>query len=262
MALVAMASAKGSPGVSVTAATLAGLWSRRCVVADLDPLGSDVLLRFRDEVGGPLDTERGLLSLAAAVRRGGHSTVDPHLQRTEHGLEVLAGVTSATQVRGLGAAWPNIVNALHTMPGTDVLADCGRLSPGSPALTAVERADALVMVTRPSLEQVAHLRERLLGLREPLRMGHLDGIPVGVLTVAEPRDTRSAAEIEQLLRSSGLSVTSLGTIALDENAASAVSAGGGRALRRSLLLRSARDVADRLGVLLAQKPRFAEPQEV
>ncbi len=36
------------------------------------------------------------------------------------------------------------------------------------------------------MEDVAHLRERLRGLNDSLRLGHLDGTPVGIVTVTEP----------------------------------------------------------------------------
>jgi hypothetical protein len=251
MALVALGSAKGSPGVSVTAAALSAMWPRRCVVADLDPLGSDVALRYRGPDDHPLDTETGLLSLAVAVRRGEHTSVEGHLQTTATGMETLVGVSSPSQVTGLGATWPHVASSLRGLPDADVLADCGRIAPGTPTLPVIERADALVMVTRSTLEEVAHLRERLTGLQDTLRLGHLDGTPVGVIVVADARDGQSPGDTEQLLRSSGLPVVSLGLVALDERAATVIRTGSGRSIRRSLLARSLTDVSARLDGLLS-----------
>jgi MinD-like ATPase involved in chromosome partitioning or flagellar assembly len=250
MALVAIASAKGAPGVSVTAAALAAMWPRRCVLADLDPLGSDVALRYRDSHHQPLDTETGVLSLAVAVRRGELSSVEEHLQTTSTGMEALVGFSSPGQVTGVGAVWPHIASSLRSLPDADVIADCGRVAPGAPTLPVIERADVLVMVTRSTLEEVAHLRERLVGLRETLRLGHLDGTPVGVVVVTDPRDTQSAGDTERLLQSSGVPVVSLGAVADDSRAAEVVRTGSDRSIRRSLLLRSIHDVAGRLDGLL------------
>ena len=66
MALVAFASAKGSPGASTAALAVAALWPRDVLLADCDPAGGDVALRMPDPDGAPLDPDRGLVSLAAA----------------------------------------------------------------------------------------------------------------------------------------------------------------------------------------------------
>ena len=89
MALIAFASAKGSPGVSVTIAGLAQLWPRPAVVADLDPAGGDTGLRYRAENGDPLNPSTGLLSLGAAVRSGQRANLEDHLQTTAGGMRTL-----------------------------------------------------------------------------------------------------------------------------------------------------------------------------
>ena len=94
MALIAFASAKGSPGVSVTVAGLAQLWPDRAVVADLDPAGGDTGLRYRTENGDPLNPSTGLLSLGAAVRSGQAAALEDHLQTTAGGMRTLVGVTT------------------------------------------------------------------------------------------------------------------------------------------------------------------------
>src|SRR5918994_1059606 len=65
MAYVAFASAKASPGVTTAIAALAATWpaERDLVVAELDPAGGDLVVRF------DLAAEPGLVSLAAAGRR-------------------------------------------------------------------------------------------------------------------------------------------------------------------------------------------------
>lgn len=249
MALVALASAKGSPGVSVAVAGLAAVWPRRAVVADLDPAGGDVALRYRAADGAPLDPDTGLLSLAVAVRRGGTAALDEHLQRTAGGLEALVGVGSPSQVQGLGSAWPSVAATLRSLPDGDVLADCGRLTPGSPVLPVVERADALVLLTGSTLEAVAHLRDRLAGLKDPLHLGAVDGVPVGVAVRTSARDSRSVEDTVRLLASGGLPVTPLGVVAEDPRAADALRTESGRSVRRSVLVRSLHDLAGNLDTM-------------
>ena len=41
MPLIVVASDKGSPGVTTTAITLAAVWPRRALLAELDPSGGD-----------------------------------------------------------------------------------------------------------------------------------------------------------------------------------------------------------------------------
>ena len=70
MALITVASAKGSPGVTTTSLAMGALWPRQVLVAECDAAGADIPLRMSAEDGGVLDAERGLLSLAAAGRKG------------------------------------------------------------------------------------------------------------------------------------------------------------------------------------------------
>lgn len=248
MSLIAFASAKGSPGVTETVTGLAGVWPTEAVVADLDPVGGDIGLRLRRHDGAPLDHDHGLLSLGAAVRGGQTAHLDDHLQATDGGLNALVGVTSPGQVLGLGAAWPHVGTALATA-GTDVLADCGRINPGTPVAPVVERASALVFVVRSDVAALAHLRERLLWLSEPLRIGRVDGVPAGVLLVGDPRDSRSADDLERLLASAGLEVPVLGTVAHDAKTVRVLRTASTRVVRRSMFVRSLADVAPRVQAL-------------
>ena len=105
--LVAVASAKGSPGVTTTARVLASVWPDEVLLADLDPAGGDVALLGRAPGGRVLDPDRGLLSLAADARRGlGADAVGHHVQQLEGGLDVLCGVSGPDQVTGIGPVWP------------------------------------------------------------------------------------------------------------------------------------------------------------
>jgi MinD-like ATPase involved in chromosome partitioning or flagellar assembly len=259
MALIAFASAKGSPGVSVTVAGLAQLWPRRVVVADLDPAGGDTGLRYRADNGDPLNPSTGLLSLGAAVRSGQTAALEDHLQTTAGGMHTLVGVNAPGQVLGLGPAWQHIALTLRHSSEYDVLADCGRLTPGSPAMAIIDQADAVVMISRGELEDVAHLRERLRGLQSSLHLGSIDATPTGIAMVTAANDTRGLSDAEQLLASAGLPVRALGIIAEDRKAADALRTESGRNIRRSVLVRSLHDLTGRLHDLTTLTGRVRQP---
>jgi len=70
MALIAIASDKGAPGVTTAALALAAVWPRPVLLAECDPAGGDLVYRFPAVGGGRLDPRRGVLSLAVVARRG------------------------------------------------------------------------------------------------------------------------------------------------------------------------------------------------
>jgi hypothetical protein len=251
VALVVVASDKGSPGVTTTALTMAAVWPRRALLAELDPSGGDVALRLRGPRGAPLSPEVGLISLAVGVRRGTQPhQVFEHVQRLDGGLEVIVGLATGEQASGLAGLWGPVGQLLDEVPGIDVVADCGRLYAGSPATDVLQYAGAVVLVTRPSIEAVAHLRARAAAVLRDLdrRPGRP---PVAVVVITGPRDDASPKQIELVLRQAGLPVPVLGRIALDPKGAGLLSGEWIGRLDRSLLVRSARDVAGRLAQQLA-----------
>ncbi len=258
MALIAFASAKGSPGVSVTVAGLSRLWPRRVAVADLDPAGGDTGLRYRTEGGEPLNPSIGLLSLGAAVRAGQKAELDDHLQTTAGGMRTLVGVNAPGQVLGLGAAWQHVALTLRRSREYDVLADCGRLTPGSPTMAIIDHADAVVLVSRGELEDIAHLRERLRALQSSLHLGSIDSTPTGIAIVTSAADSRGLTDTEQLLASAGLPVRALGVIAEDRKAADALRTESGRNIRRSVLVRSLSDLSARINEMTSQTGRIRQ----
>ena len=106
MALVALASAKGSPGVTTASLVFGALWPRQVLLAECDPAGSDVAIRMTAPGGAALNSDRGLVSLAAASRKGlGDEVILAHSQQLDGGLDVLLGVRSPEQVGGMGGLW-------------------------------------------------------------------------------------------------------------------------------------------------------------
>lgn len=252
MVLYSFASAKGSPGVSLAVTALASLWGEPVIAADLDPVGGDLALRHRAPGGMPLDEDRGLVSLGAALRGGNEGELDQHLQPTDDGLRVLTGVNSPGQVHGLGTSWPHIATTLRTFD-SDVLADCGRFTPGSPITPVIEASSAVIFIARSDLEGLAHLRHRLGALQESVRMGTIADLRVGYALVGNPGDTREAQDTERLLASSGLTAKPVGVIAYDPRAVVGLQTESARKLRRSLYIRSLFDVAERVRALAASR---------
>jgi len=254
MGLYAVCSAKGSPGVSTAAVALALTWAGPAVVADLDPAGGDLSLRYRDQEGRPLDPDRGLMSLAAAVRRGSEGVqVENHLQAAGGRLPLLVGVTRPEQVTALGTSWQHVSRSLASLPGHDVLADCGRVLPGSATMPVLTQADAILILTRPSMEELYHLRERLRGLTEIMRLRDLDAVPVGIAVLAGDRDRNSVPDVQQVIAAAGLPATVLGAFALEPKAASALRYGLDVNAGKSLLLRSAAALGESLRKLAATR---------
>lgn len=242
MTLVSFASAKGAPGVTQMLCGLARVWNRGVVLADLDPVGGDVWIRTRAADGELLDPDTGLLSLGAALRGGKAADLDDHLQEAQGAIRILSGIRTPAQGQGLGPAWPGIARLLSSA-SDDVLADCGRLAPGSAAATVAESSAALVFVTRSEVSTLVHLRERLHSMSDHLRLGAIDGVRVGVIIVGDPRDRRSAEDIERLMAASGLRVATLGTVAYEPKVIAALEHGVPRQMRRSDYMRSLTDVA-------------------
>jgi hypothetical protein len=255
MALISMVSAKGAPGVTTTALALGALWPRPALLADCDPAGGDVALRMPGPNGAPLDRDRGLLSLAATSRRGlTGPQVREHVQLIDGGLEVLAGVRSPEQAAASSHLWSSLGSALDAMAGVDVIADCGRVAadPGSLlALPVLLSSRLVVLVARPEAAAVVHLRERAEALATTLRSEAVDGVPLGLLVVAPWPDKRNVDGVREVLARDQVPVTFLGHVALDAKGAAAFAGQPRGRLDKTMLVRSARDVAARLAKGLA-----------
>ena len=245
MSVVSFASAKGSPGVTTTVTSLAALWPGEVTVAELDPVGGDLGLRLQISDAEPLDEGRGLVSFGAAIRRGGDVDINDHLQRTDDDLDVLAGVSTPGQGRGLATAWPHIAKGLRTS-SVDVLADCGRFVPGSPVVPVIEQSSALILVARNEVEGIAHLRTRLTALQEATRMGGMETVRIGYLLVGDPGDTRGVDDVVRLLSSAGLKAEPMGVVAHDPKTIAALRTGSSRRLSRSLYVRSLHEVGQQI----------------
>jgi hypothetical protein len=246
VALIAVAADKGAPGVTTACVALAAVWPRPVLLAECDPAGGDIACRLPGAKGGQLDPGRGLLSLAVAARRGmGAGQVLEHTQKLSGGLDVLAGVVTAEQGAGLDLLWGPLGAALAQLPGLDVIADCGRVGADGPPYDLLASAASVVLVTRGTLAEVVRLRERVTAVTAALASRYRQGTPVGVVVVAGHRRFHAAlAEVGHALGTGGARV--VGGLAYDPPSAEALRGEWGGRLNRSLLIRTARDLARRL----------------
>jgi hypothetical protein len=253
VALIALAADKGSPGVTTTAVALGAVWPGRAIVAECDPAGGDLAYRLPGRDGAPLDPHRGLLSLAATARHGIQPRqVLDHVQVLNGGLEVLVGVSTAEQSSGLASLWDGFGQAFREVPEADVLADCGRVGPGSPTLALLRHAPLLLLVARATVESVAHTRDRVAALAGRLDAAGVSGPTIGVVLVAGPDRSRDAvAQVTYVLRGAQLPAEVVGVVAGDPKGAALLSGQWGGRVARSLLVRSAREVAGHVHRMLA-----------
>ena len=146
MTLVALASAKGSPGVTTSAHVLTRFWpSHRAVVfAECDPEGGDIANRLG------IAATPGLSSLAAGLReRITADAVRLHSRALPGGELALVGPATAVEASSVVAACAGaLATATAGSPTLDLIVDCGRLTVGSPAEPIVRLADLVVVVVR------------------------------------------------------------------------------------------------------------------
>jgi hypothetical protein len=258
MALVTIAADKGAPGVTTAAVALAAVWPRPVLLAECDQAGGDLIYRLPSAAGGRLDPRRGLLSLAIAARRGVQpGQVWEHAQKLRGGLDVLVGVANAEQGAGLDLMWDQVGEALSSLPEADVIADCGRLGADGRAYDLLARADAVLLVTRANLGDLVRLRDRAAAIDAAIRgHGGLSG-RLGALVIADYKHFGAALdEVRQVLGSAGSPVSVVGGLAHEPKSAEMLSGEWGGRLDRSMLIRTAREVA---AELVAGLPAGAQP---
>ncbi|MGP8161041.1 MAG: chromosome partitioning protein [Candidatus Dormibacteria bacterium] len=245
MALLPLCSVKGAPGVTTVACALGAVWPRERptpIVVECDPAGGDLAARFG------LEVTPGVVSLTVALEREPDvaSAVDrnpllEHAQQLRGGLQVVVAPTSPEEMRlPLDRLAEDLSILAHA--GCDVIADCGRLESWgarerTPIARLIQRAGLVVVVARPTLEEIQHLHAWLPSLH---------ALRVQVLVLLSQRGPYPSEEIAV-----ALDIPVIGTLPFDP-AAAAVLSGGGRGIpgRTLALLRAARGVADALAVRL------------
>jgi hypothetical protein len=175
--VIALASIKGSPGVTTAATALAASWptGRRVLLVEADPFGGDLAPRYGSTI------TNGLASLFAAARR----TLTPegiwdHVDHLPGGLPVLFGHSNVQGAVANEKAWPAIAEALGALDA-DVVVDAGRLLPhfAGGIRDVLAHSDVLVVLCDPTLEGIVHLRAALPSLVAEMSTRALLVVPTG-----------------------------------------------------------------------------------
>jgi len=203
MAVIALVSAKTSPGATTTAVALALSWATPTLLVGADPGGDDVLSGYLGPwvSKGLVRPNMGLVSFAHATRHTDPAEVGDlaaHTQLLPGGRDarVLVGLTEPSQGAVVGAGgWRRLATALSAMAGPgrecDAVVDCGRFGPATPR-ALIEVADLVLVAVRPCHRSVMAARPLLRVLRQQVPAERL-GLAV-VATTA-----RGAAEVREVL---------------------------------------------------------------
>jgi MinD-like ATPase involved in chromosome partitioning or flagellar assembly len=172
MSLVALASAKGSPGVTTLAQLLAlalaapkGRQDTQCaarpvLLVESDPAGGDIAARLG------LPGTPGLATLALRARRSlAPADVLSHCQTIAGAVHVLVGVAGREQSAALEPVLGRVIEALVGLPHVVVL-DAGRIDVSSSlSLELLGSAQTLAVVTRATTDALLHARSACESLR-------------------------------------------------------------------------------------------------
>ena len=264
MAVIALTSSRGAPGVTTTALALALVWPRPVVLVEADASGSSSL--GAGYLRGNLDPNRGLISFAVAHRAGSLTTETVREQAvplSDDDTKLLVpGLASADQVGSLTTdLWDRLRGVLAALDraGTDVLVDAGRLGMVGGPDSLLQQAQLVLLVMRTSLDAVVSARARIGQLRA-LRADSVAGPDgLGLLPVGEGRPYRAT----EVAKAVGLPVVA--TVSHDEPNAQVLSHGAPRNRRFDVcpLVRSARSAADEIQrVAASATPHLAPPVTV
>lgn len=246
--IVAIGSDKGAPGATTLTAVLGLVWPSNRVVVELDPRGADLPFRLMLAGGQPMATVPSIAALAVDARPGGAAPqLERYAQPTALGVPVIPGELSSRANGRVMNYLTAITDTAAAWTGT-AIADVGSLHHTNPAMPLTRSAEAVLLVTRPTVEGLGHLRDRIDELTEYVGDPRRPGGTVGVVLATEAGNAKAAMEqTAKLLGSIGSPATVLGILAHDPGGARALWGGPPtKKLLRSPLVRSARDLAARV----------------
>lgn len=259
MPLVAVTYVKGRSGATTTALGLAAVAPSRVrpVVVECDPAGGDLMYRL------DLAATPSLVDLAAAARgatdaQGALAAGQQALGVGDAAVPVVVAPAGGTQTRAALPELTGIGASVLTTSDRLVVADCGRLAPGSPVWPLLPLADVVLVMARARTDEVAHLREYLAELVD-VNAGQLAVLLAARYPVAEVASVLTTHIAEELAAASD-SIGVLGPLPVDGKAAAVL--GGemvaGRRWRRLPLMRAYTDLLDDLALLQVAGPEAAD----
>jgi hypothetical protein len=257
MAVVALTSTKGSPGVTTTALALTLAWPRPVLLLEADVAGSSSILA--GYLRGAVRHDTGLVDLALAHRRG--ALVDglhaASIPLPDSQARLVPGLTGPAQAATLQAVWEPIAAVLRGLDrtGTDVIVDAGRIGAQHGPTPLLREADVTLLTTRTTLPAIAATRARAALLRDELANQGTGADGLALLLVGEGQPY-SAREIRDAV------ATPVGAaVAWDPVNAEVFSIGAapGRRFQSSALLRSISAAASAIQALVTTRRERLTP---
>ena len=199
MALIVLASASGSPGVTTTALGVALVWHRPVVLVDADPVGGSALLAGYFQ--GTVSDDDAMVNLVLARRDGRLAQALPRTMISIPGshVSILPGPKSHAQAGSLSELWAALAYELRALEqtGQDVIVDAGRLGMVDSPQGLIRAADLALLVTRTDLPALAAARQWAAEWREGTQDG-TGAASVAALLVGAGRPY-DAAEVAKVL---------------------------------------------------------------
>ena len=195
MSIIAVGSAKASPGVTSLSVGLGLAWEattgRRAVLVEADGDGGVLAARF------------GLALTPSLVELSGTARHELTINRLQANSQLLAGQLPALVAPGcgettslvLGPMANRLVDGLGRLDGIDAVIDVGRVRSHSPAAELVKHCHLLVLVARPRFDQ-------LVPLVHQARKVAAQDIPTALVCVGDrpypPTEMAKAAQLDLL----------------------------------------------------------------
>ena len=226
MTLTCFASAKGSPGVTLTALGFAAARAAAgtsTLLLEADPSGGSLAIRYQ------LGRQPGLITLAAASRHGlNRNEITGHAQEIPGGLAAIVAPERHDRTAAiLRADGIRLGRFFADLPDVEIVADCGRLDSETVTSGLPSEADVLYLLARPVAEEIQPAAALAATARD-------SGLTVAwVLIGDKPHDPAEVAEVTR---------TPVAAVLPDDGRAAAAMADG-RAEGRGRRSRLARAIA-------------------
>lgn len=193
--LISVVSAKGAPGVSVSALAWTLMWRGPALLVEAEPRGGEFLVGWAHSQAGQ---GRDLLSAYVASRRA--TPMDVAIRDQAVALSedrwLLAGFPEPQQAAAMD--WTRLARACSGMQGLDVIADCGAVTAVNAPRQMWSAADLVVLVVRATAPGVRAAQLVLPRLRSDLAELGLGADRLGVVVVGAGRPY-SVGEVQDAL---------------------------------------------------------------
>jgi MinD-like ATPase involved in chromosome partitioning or flagellar assembly len=161
--LITLISAKGSPGTTTASVALAAASppDDQALVLEIDPSGGDI------EALTGITGEPGLLRVANDLRRQVDPQVLPgYAVPAPPGIDsILSPTAGPASTSLLGSIADRIGSAFSQLPAI-VVADAGRWSPRQASAQRIAGSDVVVLVCRPTVSSIEHVRHLVDAVRQ------------------------------------------------------------------------------------------------